>query len=1185
MPNAYQQSLLKQVDRSVGLGRFLGGEWEPGDCAQFGGLSGSARALVIGRIQQRTGRPVLVVTADAESAETWYDDLRHFGVAGLLHFPMTETLPYEREEPTYDIVAHQLATLYYLMRCDHADRTQPPPERGESQDWPPEPPLIVAPVEALQRRAPARDDFERLFLTIWWGERLDLAALTRHLVEMGYERQPMTEARGEFSVRGNIVDVFPPHFENPLRLDLFGDEIESIRFFEVATQRSIREGEEEIERAVLLPAKPIALTEALARRGRPLVGIDAWLPDETLAVLDGPEKFDATLERFDRMALRRYEELTVPGAAPDAPDFVAPEAPPAAAPPRNPCSATETAEPLPPERVFLNRHEVRQSLERFAQILLPRLDVDQGVGHDRRAHQVEFGVSSYDTIPSDLNAYLSLIKKKQAQDFSVHIVCDNEGQVTRLEELLAEHEIACRQVLPDSREASTFQARGLLEGYQEAVLTVGPMHTGFIFPDAQLLVVTDREMFGRYKRRHVYRRAYKGRPIATAADIVRGDLVVHTDHGIGRFLGIRKQDIDGRPTELLEIDYADGNKLLVPIENVRHVQKYASPGEAMPPLDRLGGKRWQTRKRKSQEKIEQMAEELLEIHARRAAADGFAFGADTIWQREFEDSFVYEETPDQVRAIEECKRDMTSSRPMDRLLCGDVGFGKTEVAMRAAFKAVEAKKQAAVLVPTTILAEQHYATFKERFADYPVRIEVISRFRTDLEQRQIIQGLKSGEVQIVIGTHRLLSQDVGFLDLGLLIVDEEHRFGVRQKEKIKAMRASVDILTLSATPIPRTLHMALSGLRDMSTINTPPRDRLPIRTRVIRFNLEEIEEAVVREMNRGGQVYFVHNRVQSIDRVARRLGEIVPRARIAIAHGQMPERELERVMLDFIDRKYDVLLSTTIIESGLDIPNVNTIIINRSDAFGLAQLYQLRGRVGRDVKRAYAYLIVPDGRPITDMAVKRLRAIEEFTGLGVGFLIAMRDLEIRGTGNILGPEQHGAIEAVGFELYCHLLEDAVRRLQGEARAADFPVEIRWNLPAFLPAEYVPVESQRLAFYKRCSSARSAGELHDLTEELRDRYGVIPREARNLIGVSLLRLEARRSGIEKIAATEKGLKVEARGDLFDFLRQALPLKEKRDDVREISAVGGRAVMIEIAGWNPKTGIEQGLGILKSIGDCG
>jgi transcription-repair coupling factor len=1337
MPNAYQQYLLNQVDRCKSFARFVAADLQPGEFTRFHALAGGAKALVIARAQQRSGRPVLVVAADAESSEVWYDDLAHFGAAGLLHFPMAETLPYEVEEPVIEIVARQYSTLYYLARGERPIVTAAPEENAEcgmrnaeqkkkagdrnsslrtqasglpstaSSLQPPAFPLIVAPIEALHRKVPSREDFERLFLTFWWGERLDLGAVARRFVEMGYVRESMTETRGEFSIRGHIVDVFPPHFDNPVRFDLFGDEIESIRFFDAGTQRSLPCPGGDPERVTILPARTQSIAESLARRGRPLVSLLEWLPEDTLVVLDAPEKYDAALEQLDRITLRNHEErLGTPNASQESalPEMRAsqrgrgktgtlPESLPPSrrVPPPNLFGGAGDADEedagdesglvapseglvLPPATLFATAKETRAAFDRFAQVWIPAVEVERE--HDREPAVYHFGAVSFENLPTELDTFLSLIKSKQKQEYSVHVVCDNDGQVMRLDELMREHEITSRVVLEredgapkpqaggwrpetvgqkpqagkreltpadselqaphsaspasdsslqppasslpppasslgpqtsslqppassllppasslqppayslrSSASPQSFRPHDVLEGYQEVVLVTGPLQNGFVFPEALLLIITDREMFGRYKRRHVYRKAYKGRPIASAAEIRPGDFVVHMDHGIGRFLGIRRQEIDGRATELLDIEYAERNKLLLPIENVGRIQKYSSVEGATPALDRLGGTRWINRRKKSQEKIEQMAQELLEIYAKRAVAAGFAFGADTTWQSEFEDSFIYDETPDQLRAIDEVKADMCQARAMDRLLCGDVGFGKTEVAMRAAFKAVQEKRQVAILVPTTILAQQHYTTFRERFAEYPVRTEVLSRFRSEAEQAETVRQVKYGGIDIIIGTHRLLSADVQFADLGLLIIDEEHRFGVRQKEKIKAMRASVDILTLSATPIPRTLYMALSGLRDMSVINTPPRDRLPIRTRVIRFIPEEIEQAILRELNRGGQIYFVHNRVRNIAGVARRLREIVPQARIAVAHGQMLERDLEQVMLDFIDRKYDILLSTTIIESGLDIPNVNTIIINRADAFGLAQLYQLRGRVGRDVKRAYAYLIIPDGRPITDTAIRRLRAIEEFTELGMGFQVAMRDLEIRGTGNILGAEQHGAIEAVGFDLYCHLLEEAVQRLRGETRDDDFPVEVKWNVAAFLPAEYVPVESQRIAFYRRCATAREPKNLEDLTEELRDRFGALPAEAANLVAISTLRLLARRCWVERIFVTPRGFKLTPRADALALLRDAQRLRENNQfkEIRSISAEGSGTIVFEYRKWQSDKGLEAAARVLHAL----
>jgi transcription-repair coupling factor (superfamily II helicase) len=729
--------------------------------------------------------------------------------------------------------------------------------------------------------------------------------------------------------------------------------------------------------------------------------------------------------------------------------------------------------------------------------------------------EIEFNVTSFESVKPELETYIDVIRGKQRSGTLILIACDNDGQVMRLVELLGEADL---DTLPlSSGEADRWRPTAAPGGVQPVTLMVGPLHHGFTWRSLDLMVITDREIFGRYRRRHVYRKFHRGAPIAAADEIRRADHVVHVDHGIGIFRGIRKQRVDGVWRDLIELEYAEENLLLVPVEKIRLVQRYSVSEGEKPKLDKLGSRRWLQRRRRTEKQIREMAEELLHLHAQRAAAEGQACGPDTAMHAEFEASFLYPETPDQLRAISDVKADLERPRPLDRLICGDVGYGKTEVAIRAAFKVVQEGRQVAFLCPTTILAHQHAQTLHERFAEYPVRIEMLSRFRTPREQRETIARLRRGEVDIVVGTHRLLSKDVGFLDLGLVIVDEEQRFGVSHKERLTTLRHSVDVITLTATPIPRTLHMAMSGLRDMSLIQTAPADRHPIRTRLIHWEEDQITEALLRELNRGGQVYFVHNRVHSIQEVASGLQRIVPSARIAVAHGQMSERELEDVFGEFVEGKHDVLVATTIIENGLDIPNVNTIVINRADAFGLAQLYQLRGRVGRDVKRAYAYLIVPEGQAITEEAVRRLSTLEEFSELGVGFQIALRDMEIRGTGNLLGVEQHGVMQAVGFELYCEMLEEEVMKLRGEPVAPWRDIEVKWPLSALLPAAYVPLESQRLSLYKRLSQARSPEDVEAVSAELTDRFGRPPPEAHTLLQVARLRVLGGALGLTQIAA--------------------------------------------------------------------
>ncbi|MCX7015393.1 MAG: transcription-repair coupling factor, partial [Candidatus Sumerlaeota bacterium] len=774
------------------------------------------------------------------------------------------------------------------------------------------------------------------------------------------------------------------------------------------------------------------------------------------------------------------------------------------------------------------------------------------------------------------------IATRQAEEYAVHIVCDNDGQVDRLDEVLRERGLAAIP-LRDAPALEAYRPRDVIEGFSDILLVVGTLHSGFIFPEIELAILTDREMFGRYKRRRVYRTAAKGRPIAAPSEIHRGDFVVHVEHGIGEFKGIRRQTIEGAATELLEIAYRDGATLLVPIEKIHLVQKYSSVDGSKPVLDRLGGKQWSARRSKIREIIEQMAEELLDLYARRSVARGHAYGGDTVWQGEFEASFLYQETPDQLEAIEQVKRDLMEEKPMDRLLCGDVGYGKTEIAIRAAFKVAQEKRQVAILAPTTILAQQHFNTFRERFADYPIRVDMLSRFRTPGEQNDILRMVAAGEIDVIVGTHRLLSKDVRFLDLGLLVIDEEQRFGVKQKERIKELRTSVDILTMTATPIPRTLHMALSGLRDMSLIDTPPPDRRPIRTKLIHFNQDQIEEAILRELNRGGQVFFVHNRVHNIQQVAQRVREIVPEAKIAIGHGQMNEHELEQVMVNFVDGQSDILVSTTIIENGLDIPNVNTIIINRADAFGLGQLYQLRGRVGRSQRQAYAYLVVPQGQPITETAVQRLSAIQEFTELGSGFQVAMRDLEIRGAGDLLGPRQHGAIQTVGFELYCQMLEEAVNRLRGRRVEEVWPVEILWKARAFLPSDYMPVEAHRIAVYKRLAQARSRADIDEIEGELRDRYGAEPPEAKSLCRLAALRVATRPAEITKVVQTEYGFKAWSDAKPSELAADFEALRAKDSPIRGLRVEGDGGVHVALRG-SPEQRLQDAVAILEKLADA-
>lgn len=1123
------------------------------------GLKASALSTCVAALvaaSEREPSLAVLVTANAERAADLYADLQFFGFLDAYHYAKPDLLPYEQDEPPLE---EQLKHLEWL----HAVAS---PEGNER------PGVCVTSIEALLQRVPALEIVRDHVLTIRWGEPLDLQRVAARLVELGYERVPTVEKRGEFSIRGGILDVFPLDTEHAVRVDLFGTDIESIRWFDVRTQRSLRPGGD-LESVTLLPARERTLYEAalassaLEVETPSLVTFFELLPESALVVFDTPETYALLAERFFQVVGREYEKHA-------------------------------SSQPPPPDVLYASLDEVLGTARH-------RLRVLEHTLVEEKSTLADFSCGSFDHIVPSLEFYLTQIRKHLAERDTVCIVCDNQGQAQRMVELLAEQGITGQIVaephrdLEDTPDRATREFLRYLMGDvtgaapDQVIVTVGELHKGFFWPEAALYVVTDREIFGRYRRRPLHRKLFKGVAIADVREIRPGDFVVHIDHGIGRFEGIRTQVVDGRRADFLDIAYAEGGRLLVPVEKIAYVHKYTGPDQAEPQLDKIGGKRWIQRRKKSKEAVEKLARELATLYARRELSRGYAYGPDTHAQIEFEASFLYPETPDQLRAIAEVKADMCSDKPMDRLLCGDVGFGKTEVAVRAAFKAIQEHKQVALLCPTTILAQQHFNTFRERFAGFPIRVELVSRFRTPSEIKAILEALRRGEVHMVIGTHALLAKNVQFHDLGLVIVDEEQRFGVRQKERFKEMRANVDMLSLTATPIPRTLYMALSGLRAMSLITTPPENRHPIKTRIIHFEPAQIEEAIVRELNRGGQVFFVHNRIQTIEQVAQRLREIVPTARIVTAHGQMPDAVLEEVMTKFVDGAYDVLVSTTIIENGLDIPNVNTIIINRADALGLAQLYQLRGRVGRESRQAYAYLVVPQGQPITEAAVARLAAIEEFAELGSGFHIAMRDLEIRGAGNLLGKEQHGTIADVGFELYCKMLEEAVAVVRGQLETEQAPEpEIQWKLEAYLPADYIPVESQRVALYKRIAEARLMPELEDVAQEIRDRYGEVPRvladgrreealpePVENLLAVGAMRLIGRRLGVEKIVLTGRGFKIHRHHiaqEWADAVRRSI-----RHGQPEVYVETPHCLEFEFRDWDKKNKPREALAVLEAI----
>jgi len=983
-------------------------------CVRVGGLAGSARALAIAELLQAHPRPALVLVPALVEAHQWVQDLEFFGA------PAVEFL--EREPRLWRGGRQREADAERALVCRRLLTGEPL--------------AVVTTPAGLDTPLPAPGEFGAGTLRLSTGDSLDRELLLEALESAGYERAETVVEVGQWSVRGGIVDVFSPGHAFPARVELFGDEIESIRLFDPTSQRS----QQAIDELLVVPLD----TATAEARGAAAATLLDYLPASAPVVLAAASVLD-----------ERPEE--------------APERPPLA------------------ERLA---GRPRVELE-----LLPGAAGEPGIVLD--THSVERYSGKFGRLTEDLASW-------RREGFRIALVAADGGQAEHLRQILREHGV----------EAAAAASLDAVEGVG---VVVGECSSGFSIPALGLIVLTEHEVFGG-RRRSLKRPKYeRGSPITAFTDLAVGDLVVHEDHGIGRYLGLRTMQVGDRTGDFLLLEYAEGNQLYLPVERLDLISKYLGGDAGAARLDRLGGASWQRVKESVRAALREMAEGLLELYARRAVAEGHAFSADVPWQREFEAAFRFEETPDQLRAITEVKGDMESPRPMDRLVAGDVGYGKTEVALRAAFKAVADGMQVAVLVPTTVLAQQHYATFADRFAPFPARVELLSRFRSPAEQKAVVEGLKSGAVDVVIGTHRLLSEDVSFKNLGLLVIDEEHRFGVAHKERLKQFRASVDVLALTATPIPRTLYMSLSGVRDMSVIETPPLERLPVETMIRRFSKAVIREAIERELRRGGQVFFVHNRVQSLPSMARLVQELVPDARIVVGHGQMRERELEAAMVKFVSGQADVLVSTAIIESGLDIPASNTIVVNRADRFGLAQLYQLRGRVGRERQQAYCYLLVPaDGR-VDEQAQRRLRVLQELTELGSGFKLALRDLEIRGAGNLLGAQQHGHIAAVGFDLYTKLLAEAVRELKGEPAAATVEPVISVKAEGFLPDDYVPEVNQRLALYKRLAGARDDAEVADLGAELADRFGPLPEPAEQLLDIVRIRVAARAIGAERVEA--------------------------------------------------------------------
>ncbi|MCY4554360.1 MAG: transcription-repair coupling factor [Candidatus Poribacteria bacterium] len=1018
-------------------------------------------------------------------------------------FPSWHRKIFDGIAPPKNIVADRMRCLEHLLQTERS--------------------IVVTTSQAMLYKLPPRQHFVDACRDLNLGDEIDPDDVAAMLIRGGYQSVELVEVKGEFARRGDILDVYPLTTDTPVRIEFFGDEIDTIRTFDPISQRStaaiqsvtltplrevlsddisvehwraqadlliqaqptpqlinaVREVTQHLTKATSqYPLQDCPLNDAIEAFLPMLVPetelLTDYLPDDTIVCLIEPQWQQREASQMHERTQELYQK-----------------------------KMDESSLMVPPENLLAAFEVLSAELERYPVIsssLAPPREVTESQLTPLHFEMKPLALPSgnYQTIINQVKTWVVAGKR-------IHLFCETPQQLKRVTEILAE-----RDLFPPDIDIS-----------------VGAISEGFLNEQLNLMVISEDELFGNRQHRPVRRRPpTDGTPILSLIDLKIGDYVVHVSHGIAIYEGIRRLAIDGKSQDFLILKYNDDNILYVPTYQVDLVQKYigSKDNAHKPRVDRLGGTAWHRRKGRVKESIEQMADELLNLYAMRQARKGYSFPAEVPWQTEFEALFPYQETDDQLQAIEDVKADMEDERPMDRLVCGDVGYGKTEVALRAAFKSVMAEKQVAILVPTTILALQHYDTFEKRFQSFPINIEMLNRFRTPKEIKQIKEKLAAGTVDVVIGTHSLLSKTVSFENLGLLIVDEEHRFGVKHKEKIKQFKETVDVLTLTATPIPRTLHMSLVGIRDFSVINTPPADRLPIQTYVMPYDSEVIREAITTELARGGQIFFVHNRVQDIQNIAIMLQELVPDARIAVAHGQMPERELESVMLEFVRHKHDILVCTMIIESGLDIPNVNTILINRADALGLAQLYQLRGRVGRANAQAYGYLFYPRDRAITEGAQKRLRVIEEFTDLGSGFKIALRDLEIRGTGNILGAEQHGHIVTVGYELYCKLLEEAVMALKGEKVEETLETRISLPIEAYLPDDYVPDSRQKVSIYKKIAGLKDDAALKELRAELQDRYGAIPEPAEMLLEIASVKQLSQNLGITAIVAGKEQVKV-------------------------------------------------------------
>jgi len=1103
------------------------------------GISDAQKSMMAAMLSRSFNKSILLITHNDVLARKIYEDICFFDESAAVLLPSAEMIFHKIDARSNEIAVNRLRALNRIASKDRI--------------------ILCASVEALLNRMPNPHDFYSKFISIEVGGQMPVEEFATYFSTSGYERVDMIEGRGQFSIRGGIIDFYGPIEDYPVRIELFDDEVDSIRHFDLVSQRSIRK----LDRTQLFPMREMLFSsEDFARASE---NIEKAL-NKRLDLYDASTKKKALGEKLREKIIEDIDRIKsniyFQGIERYSSFFYE----------KSYC-ITEYLEDFmviidEPNRVRQRYDNIRLEYEEHFKSLLEEGDllpeqVDALFTYDdillkledkkiicintllktsqdfKPQKSISFVTRSMPPFHGKINLLIDEIKILKSRKYRVIILTGSKERGQRIVEALRDEGIEALY-----QENLTFE---LQEGH--IVALPGNLSGGFEFPSIKYAIITDMDVFGANRKKIVKK---KGTTIKFFSDLKIGDYVVHENHGIGQYMGIERLRVNNVVRDYLHIRYQGNDKLYIPTDQFDLIQKYVG-GEKVPKINKLSGIEWAKTKARARKAIENMAEDLLKLYAERQQAKGYAFSPDGKWQKEFEDSFPYEETPDQLHCIEEIKKDMESNKAMDRLLCGDVGYGKTEVALRAAFKCINDGKQVAILVPTTILAQQHYNTCRQRFGNFPINVEMLSRFRTPQEQKKILEGLRIGAVDLIIGTHKLLQDDVVFKDLGLLIIDEEQRFGVTHKEKIKQMKQNVDVLTLTATPIPRTLHMSLIGIRDISVIEEPPEERYPVQTYVMEYNEEIVRDAILREMNRGGQIYFLYNRVRSISQMADRLRSLVPEARIGVAHGQMDESLLENTMLDFYNGEYDVLLCTTIIETGLDIPNVNTIIVYDADKMGLSQLYQLRGRVGRSNRLAYAYLTYQRDKVLTEVAEKRLQAIKEFTEFGSGFKIAMRDLEIRGAGNLLGREQHGHMEAIGYDLYTKLLEDTIRKLTGQPVKEKIDTVIELNIEAYIPQSYITDENQKIEIYQKIASVEGLKYLYDIEEEIEDRFGDIPDSVRNLMSIAYIKYLASKHGIVLVSQKPEGVMLKFKNDKFIKAEAAIKLMSEYGNKLTFTAI--------------------------------